>query len=1636
MDPEPTPDPFEPDDVDRLLSRLESEGVTPSQAFGGSNQWSHGPWHPPTPEELQELIPQYKVLDLVGRGGMGAVYRGWQSSLERYVAIKILTPDTSAGSGHFSERFKQEAKTMAKFHHPGIVSIHDAGETRDGLLYIVMEFIEGIDVSQMMQAQGKLPPAYALAITAHVCDALQYAHSHGVIHRDIKPANVLMNSEGEVKVADFGLARSDGPTEGGMTQTNMTVGTPDYVAPEALIHGIKVDGRADLYAVGVMLYAMLTGQVPRGMFELPSVVTNGETDERFDAIVAKAMEPAREKRYQTAAEIRQDLDVILTTPKLEAHGPSSVAIPKHELAVVHRQMIAQKPVARRPGMPTQRVREVVTYVPVQEKKSKLPVFATVAVLAVGSYFGWQKFAAHGPPAAAAASAGSSAIPIEQPAGTLTFGGHRYLFVKEPADWETAKVKAESMHGHLATLTTKEEKQWAYEKMLLEFGLTGHVIIGGRQTTHGGPWTWVTGEPFDMSLWERKPDGSGPFLTIMRIRDHLEWDDVSSNDRDSFLVEWDDLTTPIPATSLASVRPASLDALLFGGHRYKFFPNDAVWSAANKEAVAMGGHLVTLTTREEDEWVRKTFLSTVPKNKIMHLGGVRASGSSQWSWVTGEPWSFQNQAFSQGDAPSRLGLQYFSYGGGFGKWTGVWNDSYSPRITDEGPDKGEPRIAGFLVEWDTDQVESALTTTRPAPADALLFSGHRYKFIPGEMSWNEANEQASIMGGHLVTLTSEREDLWVRKTFVDALPAGHLLFIGGIKAAGSNSPFRWSNGEPWSYTNWGKGPAPKEDPHSFMVAYLNYPPGAAQWASGWPPTYKVITHEGQNRIEGFLVEWDTDAVESPLAATLKPSDEPVPITPVNLLAGVDVKRDALIGKWEVKPEGLVAQSMMMQFNQAAPDEYDLDTEFTPTDGTREIELILPLPTHIIVWMMGRSPETEEPTFFGFGPSFDGIGFDSSKRGKTSAMLPRLKLGQRYRCVVEVRKGSLRALLDGQEIIGWSGDLERLSIKGWSLAARIRSLRHPGLVGNKSGVVFHKAELRPKGTIVDKLAELEAQFKDAYERDVTRGTAGKALTELDKQYLAAVNRALAEAQKSGNTDDVTALQAEKQRVSNHQPLPAADPVNIAVRLAGLRDTYRKALAPLIKQRDAAAEPVYDRYDKGLAAFQADLAGKGEALSIQILRETLEKKRHPAAREPEIVAVASVPPPAPIPAPKPGLAMASSKPAETAPTKENKPKKDAPPPTLPPEMLQEAVPKAFSPMQAIEWALSLGGSAKIKKGSVESEILSLGNRPKGTFTLIGLKLGENQPLHVVSLAALAELPELRELVLDDNLITDAGLSFLPKFPKLTDLRLNGCGLTDAGLVHVAKQSMLTHLGISNNAITGSSLRDLAALQAIHTLEIGSAALADENIPTLASFGTLTTLDLAGSKPLNCTSLAPLASLKALKRITLGRAATDAVVQSLGALVQIDTLDLNRAPISDYALERIGSMKGLRELNLYDCRNLTDIGFAKLQPLKGLLRLNVAHTRLTDSQFAELSMKLSELSELNVNSDGMSDAGLAGLVNLRKLSRLVIHVRMCTDLGLGYVRRVAGLRVISIDQIETLSQPRFEALKRAMPGVDFGKR
>lgn len=261
----------------------------------------------PSPEELGELFPQFEILQLLGQGGMGAVYKARQIKLDRIVALKIIAPELGRDPV-FAARFLREARALARLNHPCIVSVHDFGEIGD-VYFIVMEYVEGVNLRQMME-HGKLKPEEALAIVPQICEALDYAHEHGVVHRDIKPENLLIDTKGHLKIADFGLARLTAmdQEEFTLTRANQVMGTPRYMAPEQMEQTSMVDHRVDIYSLGVVFYEMLTGELPMGRFDPPS--RKVEIDVRLDEVVMRTLEKEPGRRYQHASDVKSDVEVI------------------------------------------------------------------------------------------------------------------------------------------------------------------------------------------------------------------------------------------------------------------------------------------------------------------------------------------------------------------------------------------------------------------------------------------------------------------------------------------------------------------------------------------------------------------------------------------------------------------------------------------------------------------------------------------------------------------------------------------------------------------------------------------------------------------------------------------------------------------------------------------------------------------------------------------------------------------------------------------------------------------------------------------------------------------------------------------------------------------------------------------------------------------------------------------------------------------------------------------------------------------------------------------------------------------------------------------------------------------------------
>jgi serine/threonine protein kinase len=342
---------------------------------GGSNPSQGGDFVPPTPAELAPHFPELEILELVGRGGMGVVYKARQKRLDRLVALKILSPKIAEDPA-FADRFAREARAMAMLSHPHVVAVYDFGQTevrgegrgawgegrgaRDAgrgtgdesrveategqgkrlevpandaassprpsplapspLYYFLMEFVDGVNLRQLLDS-GKLAPEQALAIVPQICEALQYAHDHGLVHRDIKPANLLLDKNGQVKIADFGLAKlvAQKPEDLTLTGAGQVMGTPQYMAPEQIEHPLQVDHRADIYSLGVVFYQMLTGELPIGRFAPPS--KRVQIDVRLDEVVLRALEKEPELRYQQASEIKTDVETITASPQAGAEQP-------------------------------------------------------------------------------------------------------------------------------------------------------------------------------------------------------------------------------------------------------------------------------------------------------------------------------------------------------------------------------------------------------------------------------------------------------------------------------------------------------------------------------------------------------------------------------------------------------------------------------------------------------------------------------------------------------------------------------------------------------------------------------------------------------------------------------------------------------------------------------------------------------------------------------------------------------------------------------------------------------------------------------------------------------------------------------------------------------------------------------------------------------------------------------------------------------------------------------------------------------------------------------------------------------------------------------------------------------------------
>lgn len=488
-------------------------------------------WTAPAVEEVAHLFPGHEVKRLIGRGGMGAVYEARQLDLDRLVAIKLLPRETSLDEA-FVQRFQREARALARLQHPGIVAVYQSGTAQDGRLYFVMEHVDGTTLFDLIHG-GHLKVSDALEIVKQICEALAYAHEEGVIHRDIKPSNILVDKKGRVKIADFGLAKlaHSSKSEAASlmhTQTGHIMGTPDYAAPEQMRGGAEVDHRADIYSLGVMLYEMLTGQVPRGLFVPPSEKTG--TDARLDKVVLRALHENPERRYQQATQMRDEVtrtqagglrgaDAVprATTSSLAPTRSGGGRKLAFSLLVVVVLAAGAATVIR---VPWSRHKDAAR-TSAQAGHAELPA-AVVARPAPAPKAGVAQ-----PPL------NPARVPPPEPSiafnGAASFNGRRYLLFSQPLLWAKAHEQARKRGGRLASATSNEMNEWLARTFAKE---TKGVFLGGQCWMPGGAWEWDAGGKWSFTAWA----GEAPIYGVLILQPDGTWKAGSYDDALPFVVE--------------------------------------------------------------------------------------------------------------------------------------------------------------------------------------------------------------------------------------------------------------------------------------------------------------------------------------------------------------------------------------------------------------------------------------------------------------------------------------------------------------------------------------------------------------------------------------------------------------------------------------------------------------------------------------------------------------------------------------------------------------------------------------------------------------------------------------------------------------------------------------------------------------------------------------------------------------------------------------------------------------------------------------------------------------------------------------------------------------------------------------------
>jgi serine/threonine protein kinase len=718
---------------------------------------SSTPFEAPTLETLASLLPAYEFQAFIAQGGMGAVYKARQRSLDRDVAIKIL-PRELGEDPEFRQSFETEARAMARLNHPNLIGVYDSGDV-DGMLYIAMEYVNGKSLYYSAYNLA-VDPAQAVTIVKGICDGLAHAHENGVIHRDIKPANILLTPKREPKIGDFGLARPSG-SEG----PGLVMGTPGYTAPEVMERPEHADRRSDIYAVGVILYELLTGRKQEPNCPLPSAVSG--CDRALDTIWQNATHPNPAFRYADAGLMAKALDEWqnkATTAggrKLVAANPQTPG--KRALAVPAAKPAAGAKPAAASGAAAETPAPAVPQVVVASGNwSLVRNLIVIAVLLVIIAFTWKTYqrtkgdreeanrlaiekkaedrakaaaearmALNNPAPTTKPEPEKPAQPVvpeppkaetpleslarlkatlatgkrdEMPIGTVRHGESDFLFIPTAMTWQEASSFADAHGGHLPLPLAEEDITWMSNKVPADpvDGNQDAALWIGAGRAGRSAWSLVDGSPWKL----KAPAGTGLYLAVddlglIRVR--------KGEDRYPFFIQWQrdgsnpgDLGEVLKRTRESLALPVPLfppGTVAYEARHILVVLREVNATRAAAFAEVAGGNLMVPASRDEAGWLTEQ-LAPLKASNGLWLGGSRKD--SEWQWVTGESWSFA-----------------------------TWEDGY-PTDSGDGlvafPGKGwrdadpSETASGFIIEWSNDR-----DTASANPEDA------RKPLAPGDLS---------------------------------------------------------------------------------------------------------------------------------------------------------------------------------------------------------------------------------------------------------------------------------------------------------------------------------------------------------------------------------------------------------------------------------------------------------------------------------------------------------------------------------------------------------------------------------------------------------------------------------------------------------------------------------------------------------------------------------------------------------------------------------------------------------------------------------------------------------------------------------------------------------------------------------------